>query len=273
MKKYQYPLLLALFAVLGLGLALFQTSTAVANKSNSLEYEIKASNGRLIRKVTGPVTDEIDGIPAAPVDSFIWNGEGIQAVNGRVRVKIDPVANTGKITVSWRDPEGNRWEYKQTVFAPPEHPTGLVIGPGAEDTKFIVNDPVVTNVYLHGNTTAGAPVLPTDFNLLATWGPAEVKLNGQPFENKYGGPAPLWAGHTMLTVGLRNEDGQVLANEDGTIYNPMLSDQGVTYDDQIEFHLVFDAPPMAPDSGNIPPLSFFYHVTFVDVQVEIEGNR
>ena len=251
---------------------LFLAGTAIAKKSNSLEYEIKAKDARLIRQVTGEVTSDVQGIPASPVDSFLWDGEGIVPIKGSVKLKIDPVNNTGEIKAKWKDADGNKWEYKQTSFTDPGHPTGLRVGPGANDTELITGDPVVTNVYLHGNTTAGAPVLPTNFNLLATWGEAEVKLNGQPFVNPFGGPSPLWAGHTMLTVGLRNEDGQVLANEDGTIYNPSLSDQGVTYDDQIEFHLVFDAPPMAPDSGNIPPLSFFYHVTFSDIELEVEGS-
>jgi hypothetical protein len=52
------------------------------------------------------------------------------------------------------------------------------------------------NVYLHGDTTAGGPVLPTVFNLLTTWGPAEITLNGQPFENTLDG-TPLWPGHTI----------------------------------------------------------------------------
>lgn len=273
MKKIQFPLLFILFAVIAMGLVLFQARSAAANKSDNLKYDVKASNGRLIRKVTGSVTSEVNGIPASPVDSFIWNGEGIQAIKGAVRVKIDPVANTGKITATWRDPDGNHWQYEQVSFAPPDHPSGLVVGPGANDTQLILDDPVVTNVYLHGDTTAGGPILPTLFNLLATWGPAKITLNGQPFDNPFDGPAPLWIGHTMTTVGVRNENGEVL-NQDGSIFNMMAPANGVTYDDQIEFHLVFHDAPGPMVSGNVPPpLSFFYHVTFTDVDVEIEGSR
>ena len=51
------------------------------------------------------------------------------------------------------------------------------------------------NVYLHGDTTTGGPLLPTILNYVATWGPAEVTLNGESFENPYDGPV---AGHQTV---------------------------------------------------------------------------
>lgn len=272
MKKIRNILFLIVPMLLLAGAIILQARTAVAKQGNALTYNISARNGRLIRKVTGDVTDSVRGVPAAPVDSFIWNGEGITAINGRVEIEIDPVANTGEIVATWRD-ENGRWEYRQTTFAPPPHSTGLQVGPGASDTQLIFDDPVTTNVYLHGDTTAGGPILPTIFNLLATWGPVEITLNGQPFENPYDGPTPLWSGHTMTTVGARNEDGQVLTT-DNNIFNPSQSANGVVYNDQLEFHLVFEDAPGPEMTDNIPPpLSFFYHVTFQDVEIEITGEE
>jgi hypothetical protein len=124
-------------------------------------------------------------------------------------------------------------------------------------------------VYLHGDTTAGGPILPTVFSYLATWGPAEVTLNGQPFDNPFDGPVPLWVAHTMTTVGVRNEAGEVLTT-DGQIFNPMLAANGLVYEDEIVFHIVFHEAP-GPMTDNIPPPhSFFYHVTFQDVKLEIK---
>lgn len=271
-KKARNLLFLIVPLLLLAGAIILQARTAVAKQSNALTYKVTARNGRLIRNVTGPVTDDVNGVPAAPVDSFVWDGEGITTINGQVQLEIDPVANTGEIIATWRD-ENGRWEYRQTAFSPPSHPTGLQVGPGANDTQLIVDDPVTTNVYLHGDTTAGGPILPTLFNQLATWGPAEITLNGQPFDNPYDGPVPLWAGHTMTTIGARNEDGQVLTT-DGNIFNPSQSANGIVYDDQIEFHLVFHDIPGPEMTDNVPPpLSFFYHVTFQDVRVEITGER
>ncbi len=118
---------------------------------------------------------------------------------------------------------------------------------------------------------AGGPMLPTVFNFIATWGPAEVTLNGEPFENPFDGPTPQWAGHTMTTVGVRNQDGQVLT-VDGDIYNMMESGNGFVDNDDLEFHLVFHEAPMPMTSNFPPPHSFFYHLTFEDIKLEIKHS-
>lgn len=220
------------------------------------------------RKLLGVPTVFVDGVPAEPVDSFVWDGDGVEPLQkGSVKVAIDPVGNTGKIEASWTDQYGD-WMFTQTVFSPPPHSTGLQVGPSASETKLIFDDPVTTNVYLHGDTMAGGPVLPTDFNYLATWGVAEITLNGDPFENPFDGPTPNWGAHTMTTVGVRNADGQVLT-VDGDIYKVMEKSNGFVDNDDMEFHLVFEDAPM-PMTGNFPPpLQFFYHLTFEDVKLEI----
>ena len=272
MKKSRYLLFPVLITALLVTVGLYQAGTAAAKKEGpTLKYEIKAENARLIRQVTGPVTAYVAGVPAIPVDSFLWDGVGIESIEGSVKVEIDPIANTGEIKANWVDNNGS-WTYKQTVFAPPGHSSGLQVGPGAGDTNLIDRDPVTTNVYLHGDTTAGGPVLPVVFNYLATWGPAEITLNGQLFENPGSGPAPLWVGHTMTTVGVRNELGEVRSDVGiFSMFNMYDRANGITYNDQLEFHLVFhDA--MGPMTDNIPPPhAFFYHVTFKDVKMEIEG--
>lgn len=242
-------------------------SSATADETATPHYRVKAKNARLNREVTGPVTAQVQGVPAEPVHSFVWDGVGSEPIKGSIDIDIDPVANSGTIHAKWTDRNG-RWELTQTAFAAPPHSTGLRVGPSASSTVLIHDDPVTTDVYLHGDTTAGGPVLPTLFNYLATWGPAEVKLNGQPFENPFDGPAPLWVTHTMTTVGVRNSDGQVTANN-GDIFNPTMAGQGDTDETDREVHLVFhDAP--GPETSNFPPpLSFFYHLQFEDVDIRI----
>lgn len=243
---------------------------ATAKSEKNIEYEIKAKDGTVNRKLLGDPIAFVNGVPAEPVDSFVWDGDGVVAVKGSVKVKIDPVGNTGEIKATWTDEYG-KWEYTQTVFAPPNHPTGLQVGTSASDITLINGDPVTTNVFLHGDTTAGGPVLPTVFNYLATWGPAEVKLNGELFENPFDGPAPLWVGHTMTTAGVRNSDGQVLT-KDGEIYSPMASSNGLVDPDDLEFHLVFHEAPMPMTSNFPPPHDFFYHLTFESVDLEISQS-
>ena len=246
----------------------FFINSANASPDNQIVYKIKASNGTVNRKLLGDPTEFVNGVPAQPVDSFVWDGNGVTPlIKGKVRVIIDPVGNTGLIKASWTDEYGV-WTFKQTVFSAPTHATGLQVGPSASDTQLILDDPVTTNVYLHGDTTAGGPVLPTDFNFLATWGVAEITLNGEPFLNPYDGPTPNWGAHTMTTVGVRNADGQVLAT-DGSIFSMMNPGNGIVDNNDLEFHLVFEDAP-GPMTDNVPPpLSFFYHLTFEDVKLYI----
>ena len=267
-------LLIALtLLVIALGVAyLAQPEAVAADDGENLVFEVKAERPRLNREVTGDVTDEVQGVPAEPVDSFVWDGEGSDFIEGSVTVELDPVNNTGEIKAEWTDRHGE-WTLEQTAFHPPHHASGMR-AVSANDTMLVHEDPVTVDVYLHGDTTAGGPVLPTLFNDLATWGPAEVTLNGEPFENPYDGPTPLWVVHTMTTAGVRNEDGTVRI-DDGSIYNPTKQgDPGVIDYDDKEFHLVFhDAPGPEMTANFPPPLSFFYHLTFEDVKVEISHSE
>lgn len=238
-------------------------------KTAQLIYEVKATNASLQRRITGPVVATVNGVAAEPVDSFVWDGNGSVAVKGWAKLKIDPRANTGKIQAQWED-ENGEWRYVQTVFVSPGHPTGLRVGSSASSTVLEIGDPVMTNVYLHGDTTAGGPVMPTQLNLLTTWGPAEITLNGESFDNPYDGPVPLWAGHTMTAVGARGED-KTIRTESGEIFNMMKKSEGVVDNDDLEFHLVFHDAAGPAMTGNVPPpLSFFYHLTFEDVKISIK---
>jgi hypothetical protein len=241
-------------------------------KPGELTYTVMAREARLNRKVGPDVEAYVDGVPAQPVDSFVWDGDGSEPILGFARYEIDPVSNEGKIMARWWD-ENGAWKFTQTVFAGPDHPSGLRVGPGAEDTMLVEGDPIPVDVYLHGDTTAGGPVLPTLFNHLATWGHAEVTLNGKPFENPYDGPAPLWVAHTMTSVGARNSDGEVLTADGKDFFSAASpADGSVDYDD-LEFHLVFHDAPEPNVEGNFPPpFSFFYHLTFEDVRLSVRHN-
>lgn len=241
------------------------TTNALAAK---LIYEIEAKNARLNRKIMGPVIASVDGVAAEPVNSFNWDGNGTTPIKAQLKLKIDAIHNTGEIFAEWEDSNGH-WTYRQTKFVKPGHPTGARVGPSVNDIKLITDDAVTTNVYLHGDSGAAAPIIPTVLNLLATWGPAEITHNGIPFDNPYDGPVPNWAGHTMTTEGLRGKDGSVRTTT-GEIYNPSKAANGAIDHNDLEFHLVFhDAPGASKTTSVPPPFSFFYHITFEDVKIKI----
>ena len=270
MRKKTWLSIMGGIAALALAITLVATSSAIAKENNNLMYTVKASNARLNRLVMDEPTEFVDGVPAEPVHSFVWDGVGSEPLKeASATLRIDPVTNTGTIKAEWTDSNG-KWKFTQNVFSPPDHPSGLRLGPGASDTFFVIGDPVPVDVYLHGDTTAGGPVLPTVFNLIATWGPAEVKLNGQPFENPFDGAAPLWNAHTMTTVGPRDGDGKV-RTVNGEIFDPTVDPSNGTVDyDDLEFHIVFHDAPGPENTTNFPPpFSFFYHLVFEDVRVDI----
>ena len=279
MRTKLWPRLLVFVVIITLLGLIVATTSAEADKSAisaqenkptmDLEYLVKAKSARLNRLVMDEAIAHVDGVPAEPVHSFVWDGVGsIPLKEASAMLRINPVTNTGEIRAEWMDHNG-KWYFSQKLFTPPDHPSGLRLGPGEGENFFVTGDPVPVDVYLHGNTTAGGPVLPTIFNMLATWGPAEVTLNGQPFENPYDGPAPLWVAHTMTTIGVRDEQGKVWT-VDGDIFDPTVdpSNGAVDYDD-LEFHLVFHDAPGPITSNFPPPFSFFYHLTFEDISITI----
>ena len=242
---------------------------ALGSAQGNILYTIVARDARLNREVLGAATDDVQGVPAEPVDAFVWDGVGSTPVSNAVAVvRLDPEANTGVIRAQWTDENGS-WTFTQTMFAAPDHPSGARVGPSVSDVVLVQGDPIPTDVYLHGNTTAGGPVLPTLFNHVATWGAADVSLNGEPFLNPYDGPAPRWVAHTMTSEGARMPDGTV-RTVSGDIFDFSVADQGAVTPDDLEFHLVFhDAP--GPATDNVPPpFSFFYHLTFEDVKMKVK---
>lgn len=266
----------AVTVVLGAGLLV---SGVVAGERRAFDgpdsgrtYRIVATGARLNRLVTGPVAERVQGVPARPVDSFVWDGAGSTPIDGEIVIEVDPDLDRGGIVARWTD-ENGEWLYTQTRFIHPHHASGVRIGSSVTDVDVLLNDPVITNVHLHGDTGAGQPVLPTVFAYLAAWGPATVSLDGRLFRNPFELPAPSWGGHLMVTHGVRGEDGAV-RTRDGAVYDPSRGSEGAADPADVEVHLVFHDERFPVVAGNVPPLfSFFYHLVFEDVRIEIlHGN-
>jgi hypothetical protein len=267
----KYPTIWAFAAVLAVGTVTAETPTdgeTRAGNSSGLTYFVSATEPRLNRRVMGAVQRTVQGVASEPVDSMTWNGVGSIPIEGSLDLSIDPVTNTGFIKARWTDSNGD-WVFTQRRFLhPEEHSSGVRMGASVDSVDTVINEAVAHNVYLHGDTAAGMGVLPTVFTLLATWGPADVYLNGEHFRNPFEVPAPQWEGHLMVTEGVRRADGTVRTLT-GDIYNPGSQDQGAVETGDLEVHLTFhdDAFPV---TQNIPPIfSFFYHLVFEEVRVDI----
>jgi len=259
----------------GLAIALWTISAVADNdhnqEKNRVYISIKASNPILIQRVMGPITNSVNGVPTEAVDGFDWAGQAIRTTEGSVEIKIDSIANTGSIIANWKDEYGD-WTYQQVMFVPPDHATGARAGPSKDTMAAIEGDPITTNIYLHSNTGAGAPLAPTVFNLLATWGTAKVTLNGAPFDNPFDGPVPLWIGHTMLSEGIRDADGTIRITS-GEIFDMSHGSEDKVYPDDLVLHIAFHDMPGPDMNTSTPPVwSFFYQIAFNKVKVKIKNN-
>ena len=233
-----------------------------------IRYQVVAERGFLHRRVTGEVTSWVRGVPAAPVDSMTYDGVGAVPVEGRLVMEVSPTTQQGLLVAQWTDRNGE-WTYVQRRFIHPEHLSGVRMGTSVEKTLNVVNLGVATNVYMHGDTTAGMPSLPTLFTYLGAWGPAQVKLNGEPFENPFELPAPDWIGHMMVTEGVRQPDGTVRA-VNGEIYSPMKHKKiGAVEEFDLEAHLTFHDERF-PHTANVSHMfQFQYHLIFEEVSMRI----
>lgn len=264
----------SLLWAIAVGVAGGSNNVAVAKESAAMDYEISASDARLIRKVTGAVISEVQGVPAEPVDALVFDGIGVERVKGHLRARLDPIANTGSIHATWKDAFGV-WSYHQNAFVNLPFPTGLRIGPSAAQTELIGPvDPIVINVYKQGDTQAGPPFTPTTFNLIAAWGPARVTLNGIPFDNPFDGAAPLWSGRIVVREGVRNDADNSIRNLDGTVFSMSDPAHGRVDHDDLEVDLFFmDGLDLSPNTNFPPTNSFFYHLVFEKVEIEITQGR
>lgn len=233
-----------------------------------LSYDVLATAPRLNRRVLGPVTDSVQGIAAAPVDSFVYDGVGSVPVDGSLILQLDPSNNLGVVQASWTDPDGNDWVYTQRRFAGAQQLSGVRFGASVTEVESILDDGVALNVFLFGDTGAGPAVLPTLYSHIAARGPAEIRLNGQPFVNPYGPPGPSWIGEVMVCEGVRQKDGSVRTQSNG-IFDPANPASGAVIGGDLEVHLMFHDQAL-PLTASVPPeFSFFYHVVFEDVQIQI----
>ena len=244
-------------------------------ETNTIRYQVVARGARLNRRVLGNVTDSIRGVPASPVDSLVYDGVGSTPIDGAIVIlEVDPVKQTGLLRAKWKDRNGS-WEVFQDFFHHPEHSSGIRIGSSKDEVDSLINVGIAQNVYLHGDTGGGTPILPTVFTYLAAWGFMHVTLDGKPFLNKYGLPGPeRWVSHMMLTEGVRNDDGTVRALG-GEIYDPKRHKSvGAVDSTDMELHLEFMDERFPTVQGNNPAMfAFQYHLVFEDVVMQLTESQ
>lgn len=151
-------LVLSVALIIALSFAGAQPQLATAqedmNEKPHFTYTVTATNPRLIRNVMGEITADVQGVPAAPVHAFAWDGEGVFPIKGSATLEVDPVANTGELTAEWTDEYGS-WTLTQTVFTAPPHPSGLKIA-GSGDSRRRPDTGECISARCHGRSRTGS---------------------------------------------------------------------------------------------------------------------
>jgi hypothetical protein len=171
-------------------------------------------------------------------DSFRYNGNGINVGSGSALVKVNDDSNTGFVT--------------GTVVT--DLGVLTVVVREFEGTAPFQNGGVARNLYLHGGTGNGPPVLPKVFTYVAGWGKADVYLDGEILYEDYDA-------HFMVTEGVRDEDTnrvdyrgpKMVKSYPGSIVNP----------GRQVLHVV--AHSEDTKQGNLPPYRIFLHAMWDDI--------
>ena len=204
----------------------------------------------------------IDGItPKGGHDAFSYDGSGHKKLSdGMIEVDLDHVANTGTITATWTDLNGDQMMLKQNKFAGGNE---MYIGEtidGVTQTTLDL-DPVAINHFEHGTTGAGPTIEPTLFVYLASWGPAEVFKNGE--------SQGTFEAHMMITDGARDmHSGKIVKSDGTTPYSPMTPGDSKVNPNTVQLHLVYHTAPTPDGTNNFPPpFETFNHLMYYDINV------
>ena len=94
---------------------------------------------------------------------------------------------------------------------------------------------------------------------LATWGPADVYVNGELIYDNL-------VGHMMYTEGSRDRETYAIYNSDGSgFFSPKEpANSSIAHPERMELHFV--AHTTDPDKENFPPHTVWIHLNFQDVK-------
>jgi hypothetical protein len=181
-------------------------------------------------------------------DNFNYDGSRVSPMLGKAKVAVDSVKDSGAMVVKLIgtiNPEkGKSYTGKIEIY--------YRITKGGPAFK---EGGVADFIYLHGDTKQGPPVMPKVRTFLASWGPADIYVNGELVYKDLDG-------HMMYTERSRDPVSQAIYNKDKSgFYSPKKpADSSIADPNGRELHFV--AHSHEKDKGNFPPHSVWIHVNF-----------
>jgi len=204
--------------------------------------------------------------------SFSYDGSNVgRAEKGFFELHIDPENDQGLMFARiWvddyqLDAETTLENAELTVIYP------LFGTPNQDTMPDYWEGGISTDVLLHGDSGHEAPVLPTVWNKVASWGPSMVFVNGEPYEAdpEFMGQENvmnLLSGHMMYSNMVRDpETGFVPSSDPDAPFSPVEPGNGPGYEEDASLlHLVTHTDTRDDDA--FPPNTMFVHINFLDVE-------
>ncbi len=177
-----------------------------------------------------------------------WDGKDVRSVRGRGRVQVDPFNAIGQVSVKIGDASMN-----------PEDQTHLNGEVEIVFKQFTLEGgrAILMETTLFGSTGKYANLYPATEALVAGFGTAEVRLDGEVVYNDL--EALFFYG-----PGLRREDGSI-KNEEGEPFRPKTALGEFVDPSDRELHVIVHSPDA--DTKNYPPYEAWINIFFEETQV------
>ncbi len=188
-------------------------------------------------------------------DNFAYDGENVRPVTGWAEMTVDAANGRAELTIELETTEASG----PIRYSRDEGWSGKIRIVQKFDTSNMDKARIVEEIALHGDTGNEAPVMPNIYSYFATWGPAQIWVNGEEV-------VPMVGSHTMFSERARSSSGKVV-NASGDVYSPMSTvKNGFTDPEKTEFHFV--AHTTQPDPDNFPPHTAWIHLNFSSVELQ-----
>ena len=184
-------------------------------------------------------------------DNFAYDGKMVKPLDGNAFIDINAESNRGRMEAVFN---GTINPEKDKTFS---GEIKLVYNKFSEGPAFFEGG-IADFIYLHGDTSQEAPVMPRIKSYLASWGTVDVYVDENLIYKDL-------VGHMMYTEGSRDRDNYAIYNNDrsgfysaGDPSNGSIAEPGKS-----ELHFV--AHTTEADSGNFPPHTVWIHLNYLNV--------
>lgn len=183
--------------------------------------------------------------------NFAYDGQKVRSVDGEVVVNVNNKNDAGSVVATLRNVR-HQFSKNETL----DGDIRIVMNKFVAKQEFHQGG-IAENLWLHGDTGQGPPVMPKLFTFVAGWGPTDIYVNGELVYEDLDG-------HFMYTEGARREE--KITKDDGTFYSPKRkAETGFTDSSAREFHVVVHSKD--PDENNFPPHTRWIHLNWQEVAV------